>query len=294
MSTPEKPNRLKDRLGEQLAKRRHKLSPGLLKVLEFIDANRHRVLGLSALEIGFEAGASDATVIRAIQSLGFSGIRELKDVLEAWLGETDSPIEKMASTLRDVDGEVNHAIDFTLQSTTATVEHLSNAENRASISRIADLFTEAKAVAIFGIGASGIIAEYGARLFARSGMPSHALNATGIALAEQLLALQPGHLLVMLLHGRSHREAMATISEAERLGLPIVMILGKADTPLRSHAREVLMLPRSKSERLALHAPSLIVLELLHVIYSMVKPEATLASLERLIELRTLVRPSGK
>lgn len=294
MAAEAEPKRLKDRLGEQLARRRHTLSPALLKVLEFIDANRHRVLGLSALEIGFAVGASDATVIRAIQALGFSGIRELKDVLEAWLGETDSPIEKMASTLRDIDGQVGDAVDFALTATAATVEHLSSAENRTSLNRIAALFGEAKAVAIFGIGASGIIAEYGARLFARSGIPSQALNATGIALAEQLLVLQPGHLLIMLLHGRSHREAMATIAEAERLGVPIVMVIGKADTPLRNHAREVLILPRAKSERLALHAPSLIALELLHIVYSMVRPDDTLTSLERLIELRTLIRPSGK
>ncbi|UJW73796.1 MurR/RpiR family transcriptional regulator [Rhizobium sp. SL42] len=289
-----KPNRLKDRLGEQLARRRHQLSPALLKVLEFIDTNRHQALGLSALEIGFAVGASDATVIRAIQSLGFSGMRELKDVLEAWLGETDSPIEKMASTLRDVNGEVDQALDFALQSIASTVEHLSSAENRLSLGGIAALFKEAKAITTFGIGASGIIAEYGARLFGRSGMPSHVLNATGIALAEQLLVLRPGHLLIMLLHGRSHREAMATISEAQKLDIPIVMILGKADTPLRAHAREVLLLPRTKSERIALHAPSLVALELLHVIYSMVEPETTIASLERLIDLRALIRPSGR
>jgi DNA-binding MurR/RpiR family transcriptional regulator len=189
---------------------------------------------------------------------------------------------------------VGDAIDFALTATATTVEHLASAENRAALGRIAALFGEAKGIAIFGIGASGIIAEYGARLFARSGIPSQALNSTGIALAEQLLVLQPGHLLVMLLHGRSHREAMATIAEATRLGVPIVMVIGKADTPLRSHAREVLILPRAKSERLALHAPSLIALELLHIVYSMVRPDDTLASLERLIELRTLIRPSGK
>lgn len=294
MSFPPTPNRLKDRFGEQLAKRRERLSPGLLKVVEFIDAHRHRVLGLSALEIGFETGASDATVIRAIQALGFSGLRELKDVLEAWLGETDSPIEKMAATLRDVDGHVSHAIDFVLQTTAATVETLSSSENRQALSGITRLFTGAEAVAIFGIGASGIIADYGARLFSRSGVPSYALNATGISLAEQLLAMRPGQLLIMLLHGRAHREAMATIAEAERLNIPIVMVLGKADSPLRNHAAEVLVLPRAKSEHVALHAPSLIAIELLHITYSAVRPKATLDSLERLIELRTLIRPSAK
>ncbi|MCJ7995594.1 MurR/RpiR family transcriptional regulator [Rhizobium cremeum] len=286
--------RVKDRFAEQLAKRRGRLSPSLLRVAEFIDAHRHRVLGLSALEIGFETGASDATVIRAIQSLGYSGLRELKDVLEAWLGETDSPIEKMAATLRDVDGQSDQAIDFVLQTNAQTMEALASAENRKAIAGMVRLLVEAQEICFFGIGASGLIAEYAARLFSRSGLRSHVLNATGIALAEQLMVMREGQLLIMMLHGRAHREAMAAIAEAERLRIPIVMFLGKQDSPLRDHAREAVILPRAKSERIALHAPSLIAAELLHVAYSAVQPDETLQSLERLIELRGMVRPNSK
>jgi DNA-binding MurR/RpiR family transcriptional regulator len=294
MSSSLNNSRMKDRLGEQLAKRRDRLSPGLLKVAEFIDAHRHRVLGLSALEIGFETGASDATVIRSIQALGFSGLRELKDVLEAWLGETDSPIEKMAATVKDVNGHLSNAIDFVLHSTQETAEALASDENRRALTGISSLLGDAAGLAVFGIGASGIVADYAVRLFNRSGLPSHALNATGIGLAEQLLALQSGQVLIMLLHGRAHREAMATIAEAERLEIPIVMVLGKGETPLREHAREVLILPRAKSERVALHAPSVIAMELLHVTYSAISADRTISTLERLIDLRSLIRPSSR
>ncbi|MBO0661896.1 MurR/RpiR family transcriptional regulator [Jiella sp. MQZ9-1] len=286
--------RIKDRFAEQLAKRRDRLSPSLLRVAEFIDAHRHRVLGLSALEIGFEAGASDATVIRAIQSLGFSGLRELKDVLEAWLGETDSPIEKMAATLRDVDGQVDQAIDFVLQSNCRTIEALASEDNRKAIAGMARRLVEAQEICFCGIGASGLIADYAARLFSRSGLRSYALNATGIALAEQLMAMREGQLLIMLLHGRAHREAMAAIAEAERLNIPIVMFLGKQGSPLRDHAKEAVILPRAKSERIALHAPSLIAVELLHIAYSAMRPDETLRSLDRLIELRGMIRPTSK
>lgn len=75
-----------DRFGEQLRKRRDRLSPGLLAVAEYIDGHRHAVLAKSALEIGFETNTSDATVIRAIQALGFQGLVDLKETLEAYLG----------------------------------------------------------------------------------------------------------------------------------------------------------------------------------------------------------------
>ena len=67
-------NRRRDQYGERLRKRRATLSPSLLTVAEYIDGHRHAVLGKSALDIARETGTSDATVIRAIQMLGFDGL----------------------------------------------------------------------------------------------------------------------------------------------------------------------------------------------------------------------------
>lgn len=58
----------------------------------------------------------------------------------------------------------------------------------------------------FGIGASGILAEYTSRLFSRIGLPAIPLNRTGIGLAEQLIALQRGDVLVMMAQKSAHRE----------------------------------------------------------------------------------------
>lgn len=94
MRSSELKKRHTDRFGERLKKKRATLSPGLLAVADYIDKHRHAVLAKSALEIGRELGTSDATVIRAIQALGFEGLIDLKDTLESHLGETDSPSKK--------------------------------------------------------------------------------------------------------------------------------------------------------------------------------------------------------
>ncbi len=51
---------------------------------------------------------------------------------------------------------------------------------------------------LFGIGASGILAEYTARLFSRIGLPAYVMNRTGFSLAEQLIGLQRGDVLIMM------------------------------------------------------------------------------------------------
>ncbi|MCM2440591.1 MurR/RpiR family transcriptional regulator [Agrobacterium vitis] len=283
-----------DRYGERLKKRRDQLSPGLLTVADYIDGHRHAVLSKSALEIAFETSTSDATVIRAIQALGFRGLLDLKETLKAYLGETDSPIEKMAATTDDISGNSDAAVDFVLENQQTALAALASPENRAALSKAALLMAEARAIGVFGIGASGIIASYGARLFSRSGFPSYALNTTGISLAEQLLGLGTGHVLVMLLHGRPHREAMTVISEAKRLDIPLILVLGQTESVLRQHASVSLVVPRAKSEHVALHAPSLVVIETLALALSALKPERTLETLNRLVELRSTIRPDKR
>ena len=283
-----------DRYGERLARRRDTLSPGLLTVADYIDGHRHAVLSQSALEIGFATGTSDATVIRAIQALGFRGLLDLKQTLEAHLGATDSPIEKMAATTQEISGSSDAAVDFVLDNQRNALNALSEPENRAALAKAAQLMAKASAIGLFGIGASGIIAGYGARLLSRSGFPAYALDRTGISLAEQLLTLAPGHVVIMLLHGRPHREAMTVISEAKRLDVPLVLVLGQAESVLRLHASACLVIPRAKSEQVALHAPSLVVIETLALALSALAPERTLEALDRLVDLRSALRPDKR
>ena len=283
-----------DRFGERLKNRRASLSPSLLSVADHIDQHRHAILGKSALEIANETGTSDATVIRAIQALGFEGLIDLKDTLEAHIGETDSPSEKMATTALELNSDVDSAIDFVINDHRNAMEALSRPSNRQGMADAIAAILLAKRIGVFGIGASGILATYAARLFSRNGYPSYALNATGIALAEQLLTLEEGDALIMMAHGRAHREAMTTIGEAQRLGIPIVMLLGQEDTVLRKHACATIIIPRAKAEHVALHGPTLVCLESLMLALATAARETTLQSLDRLLALRSAIRPSKR
>lgn len=285
---------MRDRFGDQLAKRKERLSPGSATVAAYIDANRHTILGLSALEIGLETGTSDATVIRTIQTLGFTGLRELKDELAHWLAEAESPIEKMAKTSKSLGTDPASGIDFVIESQTAALEALGSEDNRAEAEKAVALLAGARSVGVFGIAASGIIAEYAARLFTRSGIPGRAYNLTGVVLAEQLLHMCEGDVLIMLLHGRAHREATATLAEAKRLKVPVIMILGRDDAPLRSQAAASLVMPRHKADNVALHSQTLFALEALHLGASMAVADRSIETLDRLVTMRKEIRPFSR
>lgn len=55
-------------------------------VARYINENREVVLEFTAIEIAAATQTSDATVVRAIQALGFAGLRDLKQTIEHWFG----------------------------------------------------------------------------------------------------------------------------------------------------------------------------------------------------------------
>ncbi|STR70549.1 RpiR family transcriptional regulator [Raoultella ornithinolytica] len=87
MKTPVKREKGRvDLFGERFRARAHQLSPRLLAVVSYINENREVVLERTAMEIAAATQTSDATVVRAIQALGFAGLRELKQTMERWFG----------------------------------------------------------------------------------------------------------------------------------------------------------------------------------------------------------------
>lgn len=219
-----------DLFGERFRARAHQLSPRLLAVVSYINENREAVLERTAMEIAAATNTSDATVVRAIQALGFAGLRELKQTMERWFGPSATSSEKMISTVSALSSDVNSSIDFVLEGHQRACEVLARPDNRAAVAQAVALLTDARQVGIFGIGASGILAEYTARLLSRIGLPSYVMNRTGFSLAEQLIGLQRGDVLIMMGQKSPHREGMTTLREARRLGIPTILLTQALDS----------------------------------------------------------------
>ncbi|TDT96805.1 RpiR family transcriptional regulator [Azorhizobium sp. AG788] len=291
MSTPSGNRKVKvDRLGERLRTRGASLSPSLKAVADYIDENRRLVLSKSALDIAAETGTSDATVIRAIQALGFSGLRELKRTLSAHLGGVIPSVDKMSSTTEQLQRSVDTSIDFVRDGHLAGIEKITAPENRAAMAAAVELLRGAQGIGLFGIGASAILADYAARLLIRNGRHAYALNRTGIGLGEQLLAMRRGDVLIMMGQSSAHREGTAALEEARRLGVRMILLTGAAAPAFGKQADVIIRVPRGRSELVPLHGLVLMALEMLVIGLAAVEPERSTQSLERLHTLYEDIR----
>jgi DNA-binding MurR/RpiR family transcriptional regulator len=284
-----------DPFAQRLADRSPALSPSALRVARYIDANKATVLASSAAELAARIGTSDATVIRAVQSLGFDGLPELRRTLAASLGAAASaatPADAMRATLADVGAEAGRAIDLAIEAQREAVEALATADSRATLRAAVEALHPARRILTFGIGPSATLARYVAVLLARAGRAARALDATGIALADQLLDLGPGDALLVLAYGRSYREVVAVFAEARRLGLRIVLVTDSLERSLARHADVVVPARRGRARRVALHGATLVALEAIALGLAAAQGERAVATLERLNDLRAAIAGS--
>lgn len=283
-----------DLFGDRFRARAHQLSPRLLAVVSYINENREVVLERTAMEIAAATHTSDATVVRAIQALGFAGLRELKQTMERWFGPSVTSSEKMLSTVNALSSDVNSSIDFVLEGHQRACEVLSRPANRAAVAQAVALLSEARQVAIFGIGASGILAEYTGRLFSRIGLPSYVMNRTGFSLAEQLINLQRGDVMIMMGQKSPHREGMTALREARRLGIPTILLTQAVDSRFSQEAQVVIDVPRGGDNgRVPLHGTVLVCLEILVLSVATTSPQRTIKSMKRINELHKAIGKSG-
>jgi DNA-binding MurR/RpiR family transcriptional regulator len=266
-------------------------APAARRVAQFIDANRALALASSAVELASHAKTSDATVVRTVQALGYSGLGDLKQALaREFDGKT--PADNMRRTLQEAGPDTAQAIGTVLDTHAEAVENLRTPQMRVRIAAAAGVLRSAGRIAVFGIGPSAPIAGYIAGMLRRAGRESTALQVSGIMLADRLLELRAGDGLLILAYGEPYPEVKALFGEAKRLHLPTVLVTDTPASTLARMADAVLPGTRGRAERVALHGTTLVALEALVIGLAATDPPAAITALERLNRLRGAV--SGK
>ncbi|WP_233902001.1 MurR/RpiR family transcriptional regulator [Paracoccus denitrificans] len=291
---PDVAGKARDLFSERYERRRDRLSPAFQRVAGYIDANRLAVLTSSAIEIARAAGTSDATVIRTVQALGFAGLQELRRELAAGLGQRTTPADNLKRTLDDAEEQIDAAVENLLDVYAAGLEVLRSAGFRENLMKALSALNDARRIFVFGIGPTAHIAAYFAARLRRKGRQQQVIDRTGAGLADQLLELAPGDAVVMLAYGSLYKEANATLAEARRLRLPVILISDSAQSELSSRAQVVLAVPRGRNDRFALHGVTVFCLEMLLLGLAAGDSEKALAALADLERLRQVLRSGRK
>jgi DNA-binding MurR/RpiR family transcriptional regulator len=288
MTQPSPPGTVSQLLSGRTGDAARPLSPATLKVVRYLERNPGLAVTASAAELGRELGLSDATVIRSVQALGFEGMDALRRTLAAALAGA-SPAVRMRATLREAGENAEQAIGLALDAHQDALTRLRSAAVRETLLAGVRLLGSAERIAVFGIGPSAMVARYTAMLLGRAGRQAICLDASGIALADQLLDLRSGDALLLLAYGRAYREVTATMGRARQKRLPMVLVTDSLEPGLARHADVIISAQRGLAERVALHGATMVVLEALVLGLAATDRPRTMEALEQLNALREAV-----
>jgi DNA-binding MurR/RpiR family transcriptional regulator len=188
---------------------------------------------LSIPELARRTGASEATVVRFAQRIGFSGFSELKialvDLLQSRIGAAPpgQPAEELGENLLDTVA----ALEI------SNIERSVAAMDRTTFAAVAEALYAADHTFSFGMGVSAHLAELAAYTLTQTGVRASCLSTRFTSPREQAVALRPGDALVVFSFPPYSRQSLEMIEEANRRGALTVAICDRLTAPAAGLAR---------------------------------------------------------
>jgi DNA-binding MurR/RpiR family transcriptional regulator len=145
-------------------------------------------------------------------------------------------------------------------------------------------------VLAYGLGPKGPLADYFALRLARFGRPARSIGSSGLLLADQLLAVRPCDVLLLLSFERLDGDSEMTLARANALGLPVVLLTDTLGPKLADRVDVSLPVLRSRSGAFSGSATTMAILDALLLAVAARDRGRSLAALGELNELRRQLR----
>lgn len=217
------------------------LPPQQQLIATFLLEHLREVPFLSVPEMSERTGASEATVVRLAQRLGYEGFSELKMVLlELVRGE-------LRPTARSTAAATERPDDDTLSAVVRLEQHnlrraAEGIERRQFHAAAAALF-KADHVFAFGMGVSAYLAELSAYLLAQIGLRATAVSTRFTSPREQLVALRPTDLVLVFSFPPYSKQTVSFLEEASERALPSLVITDRQTATAARLARHLFVVP---------------------------------------------------
>jgi DNA-binding MurR/RpiR family transcriptional regulator len=265
-----------------------RLSAAASRLLGYIEQHPNAVLVSSALDLAAKIEASDATVIRAIQSLGFDGLPHLKTAIAEKLDQgIRTPVEKVGVTLSHLSQEHSRApMQLVIEAYATMLDALSRLPLSHELDAAVRILNDADRIGLYGGGPPMRLAQQTATHLARIGRSSFVLEDTGHAFADQILGLQGGDAVILIAYGSALKEALLVKAELQRIGGQLVVITDNPKGRLAQGAQVILEVPRTEVGNMMLYGTILLTLEAIVLSLTKLDPERSMAAARRLRDLR--------
>ncbi|MEU8648673.1 MurR/RpiR family transcriptional regulator [Streptomyces sp. NPDC048737] len=229
--------------GGALAVRVRALAPSMTRsvrrVAETVAGDPAGCAALTVTRLAERTGTSEATVVRTARLLGYPGHRELRLALAGLAAQQRSGRAPALTTgiavddpIADVVVELAHDERQTLADTAAGLDTV---QLGAAVAAVA----AARRTDVYGVGASGLVAQDLAQKLLRTGLVAHAHSDPHLAVTNAV-QLRAGDVAVAITHSGSTRDVVEPLRVAFERGATTVAVTGRPGGAVARYADQVL------------------------------------------------------
>jgi DNA-binding MurR/RpiR family transcriptional regulator len=250
-------------LEERVAARTEGLSPTELRVAAFMREHPEEVAFLSVTELAGRLETSDATVIRTAQALGYAGIPDLRRQLIEQLRLKITPAVRLGRSLQGLTAAADQLLEAAFDAQIEQLELARRSLDPDRFSRAVELLVSAKRVLTFGTGVAAHLSAMFAVRLQRIGCDALSISATGAGLADTLLTMREGDVLLALVNEQAPADSRFVLAEAARRNVPIVLVTDTLSGLLGEQASVTLAASRADAGTFKSLMTECVVLEIL-------------------------------
>ncbi|MFJ4619984.1 MurR/RpiR family transcriptional regulator [Streptomyces sp. NPDC088812] len=225
------------------------LTRSMQRVAEAVASDPAGCAALTVTGLAERTGTSEATVVRTARLLGYPGYRDLRLALAGLAAHQQSGRAPVIATdiavddpLADVVAKLAHDERQTLADTAAGLDTV-------QLGAVADAVAAARRTDVYGVGASGLVAQDLVQKLLRIGLVAHAHGDPHLAVTGAV-QLRAGDVAVAVTHSGSTGDVVEPLRVAFERGATTVAITGRPGGAVAQYADHVLTTSTARESEL--------------------------------------------
>ncbi|MFJ1767110.1 MurR/RpiR family transcriptional regulator [Amycolatopsis sp. NPDC088138] len=277
---------LADRIGRRIGE----LSAAERRVAEYLWKHPGMIVLSTAGELGTLSGTSDATVIRTVKALGYSGLPELKRAVGRDV-VSDTPATRLRKRVEQAGDDTTSLLDELLAESVDRLTETRRLLAEPAFTAAVELLAGANAVLGYGLGVSELPVRYLATRLQRLGRRARSTSATGFRLADELLTIEAGDVVVLNAPERLLPDMTTLVRHARSVDAGVLLLTDSLGATLDSQVDVTLTATRSPSGLTQEGLSTTLVLDCLLLAIAKKDPSSVSANTELLASLRDRLVP---
>ncbi|WP_438947950.1 MurR/RpiR family transcriptional regulator, partial [Streptomyces durbertensis] len=225
------------------------MTRSMQRVAETVAADPAGCAALTVTALAERTGTSEATVVRTSRVLGYPGYRDLRLALAGLAAQQASGAAPSVTADINVDDPMPDVINKLAQDERRTLADTAACLDPVQVEAAATALAAARRIDVYGVGASGLVAQDLTQKLLRIGLLAHAHSDPHLAVTNAV-QLRAGDVAVAVTHSGRTVDVIEPLRVAFERGATTVVITGRPDGEINSYADLVLTVSSARESEL--------------------------------------------